>query len=283
MYPVERSRIARIERLACIGETTSEIMHELNNQLTVLLGYATMLKKAQAESWKYADEMLMSCERCCGMAKGVLEFARSRRMERQRTDLRRVITKPVEIKTRLFESAAIKVRLTFPPECMEALVDEFQVQQVVFNILHNAFYELLKVKKRVLEVHGRREGGKAVIEFRDSGRGIRDEHVKRIFEPFFTTKPTGEGTGLGLSISRRIIEEHGGSLRVGSSNGRGATITLDLPLVEDPRLPLSTGVLNEAYGRFPARKVAVKDGKRDGPGMGGDGESVETDIRCGAP
>lgn len=252
MYPVDKNRIARIERLACIGETTSEIMHELNNQLTVLLGYATMLKDACAESWKYADGMLQTCERCCDMARGVLEFARGERTERQRTDLRKVVAKPVEIKTRLFESAAIKVRIAFPPECMEALVDEFQVQQVVFNILHNAFYELLKVKRRVLEVHGRREGGKAVIEFRDSGRGIRDEHRDRIFEPFFTTKPAGEGTGLGLSISRRIIEEHGGSLRVGTSNGRGATFTLDLPLVEDPRTPLHPGVLDEAYGRFPA-------------------------------
>lgn len=236
MYPVSKDHIGRIERLACIGETTTEITHELNNQLTVLLGYVTILQQSHEKRGggepEYLDRLVETCEKCCTMARRILDYARGGQGERKRLDLCGVILKPVEIRSAAFESAEIEVRIRFPKERMEALVDEFQLQQVVLNILNNAHHELLKVRQRVFEIDGRREKGKAVIMFRDNGPGIRDEHRDKIFEPFFTTKPSGQGTGLGLSISRRIVEEHGGSLRAEKGIGSGAAFVLDLPLAK---------------------------------------------------
>jgi two-component system NtrC family sensor kinase len=63
----------------------------------------------------------------------------------------------------------------------------------------------------------------------DDGPGVKPEHAKRIFEPFFTTKPEGQGTGLGLSICYQIAEEHGGTIRLESSEARGACFVLELP------------------------------------------------------
>ena len=69
----------------------------------------------------------------------------------------------------------------------------------------------------------------AVIEVRDEGEGIAEEHLGRIFEPFFTTKGVAEGTGLGLSVTHGIIEDHDGWMTATSEVGKGSTFTLYLP------------------------------------------------------
>ena len=72
------------------------------------------------------------------------------------------------------------------------------------------------------------------IEVADNGSGIPEEIRERIFDPFFTTKGRESGTGLGLAISQKIVEEHGGQIRVESVVGEGATFTIDLPAADDP-------------------------------------------------
>ncbi|MGH8642858.1 MAG: sensor histidine kinase, partial [Burkholderiales bacterium] len=73
------------------------------------------------------------------------------------------------------------------------------------------------------------EGGVAV-EVADDGRGIAPEALPKIFDPFFSTKEIGKGTGLGLSISYKIVEQHGGRIRVGSTVGVGTRFSVVLPL-----------------------------------------------------
>jgi len=71
------------------------------------------------------------------------------------------------------------------------------------------------------------ENGKFVVEFTDSGPGVKDP--SRVFDPFYTTKPVGKGTGLGLSICYGIVTEHGGQIRVRNVPSRGACFTIELP------------------------------------------------------
>jgi len=78
-------------------------------------------------------------------------------------------------------------------------------------------------------VRTRAVDGGVEIEIRDTGCGIDSAIRDKIFDPFFTTKPQGQGTGLGLSISHGIVADHGGSIRVRSSPGQGATFTVLLP------------------------------------------------------
>ena len=102
--------------------------------------------------------------------------------------------------------------------------------QVFINIIKNALQALPNGAGRiVLSTRYNRERDSVVIECRDTGKGIPAGHQKDIFKPFFTTKGVGEGTGLGLYISHEIVKRHGGSIDVTSEEGRGASLTIELP------------------------------------------------------
>ena len=98
------------------------------------------------------------------------------------------------------------------------------------NIIMNAFYFMEEEGTILIRTSFDHEHDLIVIGISDSGRGIKRELLKRIFDPFFTTKPVGKGTGLGLSISHRIVTEHDGVLDVESTEGRGTTFVIKLPV-----------------------------------------------------
>jgi two-component system NtrC family sensor kinase len=104
-----------------------------------------------------------------------------------------------------------------------------KINQVFFNILLNAVQA--SGREGLIEVRTRPDQARAVlVEIEDHGGGICPEHLPHIFEPFFTTKPVGAGTGLGLSVSYGIVRDHGGTLEVESTAGRGSLFRVRLPL-----------------------------------------------------
>jgi two-component system C4-dicarboxylate transport sensor histidine kinase DctB len=103
-----------------------------------------------------------------------------------------------------------------------------QVEQVMFNILLNAA-QAMKGNGRI-DAEARIASASIVLSIRDSGPGIRAEHLGRVFDPFFSTKPAGEGTGLGLAISNEIVHELGGSIRASNHPDGGACFEVELPL-----------------------------------------------------
>jgi signal transduction histidine kinase len=108
------------------------------------------------------------------------------------------------------------------------------LNQVFLNLLKNAT-EALEGTGGIIRVRLVQEGSWVVIEVRDDGPGIRPEIRERLFEPFFSTKGAGGGTGLGLSICRRIVSEHGGSIRVDSSSEAGTSFMVRLPVQGEDR------------------------------------------------
>ncbi len=103
-----------------------------------------------------------------------------------------------------------------------------QLNQVWMNLLINAAQATHGEGKVCIAT--RLEDQMVVVTISDTGDGIAPEHLKKIFDPFFTTKPVGEGTGLGLSITYGIVERHGGSISVASSEGSGTTFTVKIPV-----------------------------------------------------
>jgi len=100
--------------------------------------------------------------------------------------------------------------------------------QVFINLLVNATHAI--VDRGTIEIRTYRQDKYLCIDFKDTGKGIPPENLKKIFDPFFSTKPVGQGTGLGLSVSYEIVKKHGGDIRVVSEVGKGSTFSVLLPL-----------------------------------------------------
>src|SRR5262249_33562254 len=120
------------------------------------------------------------------------------------------------------------VHLDLAPDLLVTAADFHQLQQVFLNMVNNAVDAILEgFTEGDLWVRTAMESDRLVIEFTDSGPGVKD--ASRVFDLFYTTKPVGKGTGLGLSICYGIITEHGGTIRVRNVPTRGACFTIELP------------------------------------------------------
>lgn len=121
--------------------------------------------------------------------------------------------------------------LDLAPELPPVLADTLQIEQVMLNLLHNAFDAIhhAQRKHREVAIHTTHNGGRRVeVAVTDSGPGVSAEVSERLFDAFYTTKP--DGMGMGLSISRSIIESHGDVLRVTTGPGGGAAFRFGLPV-----------------------------------------------------
>jgi len=108
------------------------------------------------------------------------------------------------------------------------MADKAQIEEVISNIVINAIQAFSENGEISLKTASLNKG--VTIEISDNGPGIPKENIEKIFRPFFSSKGYGKGTGLGLSIAKRIITEHGGSIKVRSQNGKGTSFTINLPL-----------------------------------------------------
>ena len=156
---------------------------------------------------------------------GLKDFARLDRAMSEQVDLNDCIRSALLIaRNNLKDKAEVLQQLGELPAIACA---PSQINQVLLNLLNNAAQAIDGFGR--IQVKTWAEADYVLISIEDSGRGMSAEVQKRIFDPFFTTKPVGEGTGLGLSISFKIIQDHGGTIRVASVLGRGTRFVLRLP------------------------------------------------------
>jgi CheY-like chemotaxis protein/anti-sigma regulatory factor (Ser/Thr protein kinase) len=139
--------------------------------------------------------------------------------------------------------------------------DPHQLHQVLVNLVtnaHHALREAPRPRRVTISTHYDAAARRVSLEVADTGPGIPAEVASRIFEPFFTTKPAAEGTGLGLSICRGIVESHGGSVRVESVPGQGASFIVELP-VRTPATPRREAPVAHTPQRLGGKTILVVD------------------------
>ena len=136
-----------------------------------------------------------------------------------------------------FETSSNQVRvgLDLAPDSPMVMADRVQIQQVIVNLLRNAYdaMESVSPAERRVDVTIENNGRCAVVHVEDCGKGLTDDEHALLFEPFFTTKQ--RGMGIGLSISRSIIESHGGRLWATRHEDAGATFHFELPALKEPQ------------------------------------------------
>jgi PAS domain S-box-containing protein len=225
------------DRLASIGQLTSGLAHELNNPLTSVISFSSLLLKQQfAEETKQDLKIIHDeAQRISAIVKNLMAFARKQPEEKQPTDINECIQKVLEMRAYEQKVSNITTNVHFAPDLPRINGNISQLQQVFFNIVINAeFFMLESHGKGTLTITTEKAGEAVRALFADDGPGISGENTRRLFTPFFTTKEVGKGTGLSLSICLGIITEHGGRIWAESEPDRGATFVVELPAYDSP-------------------------------------------------
>lgn len=221
----------RSDKLSALGRLAGGVAHEINNPLSVILGFAQHLV-GDLRSGDPLELPLRAIERealrCRDLVRDLLVFVRPR----QPCDEEFEVSAAVEDSLRLVITQArvrgveIKRRIDAPGLLRG---DKTKIQQVIINLCSNAIDAMPKGGTVWVEAAREAEGSKVLLRVTDTGTGIPADVIPRIFEPFFSTKETGKGTGLGLAIVHEIVAQMGGEIGLRSEQDRGTSFTILLP------------------------------------------------------
>lgn len=232
-----QAQLAHALRLRTMGEMAAALAHELNQPLAAITAYATSCTlslppetapEVRAQVEQIANEAMRAGE----VIRRVQNFARRVDPKWEPVNLNRVVEEAVRLVETEAHQLRIDLRLKLAPTLPLVEADSIQIEQVIINLLLNAFQaiELSRNGRRRVEVETmQRQDGQLELAVRDTGVGLPAGIAKKIFEPYFTTRP--DGLGMGLAISRSIIEAHGGRLWASAnpSDGTGTTFRFNLP------------------------------------------------------
>ncbi|MDD2899533.1 MAG: ATP-binding protein [Desulfuromonadaceae bacterium] len=224
-------QLRRSEKLASLGTLSAGVAHEINNPLTGILLFASILKgdkRLHPELLPDVQRVISETERCAGIVKDLLEFSRESSPQKENIILDVFLDEIVTFFHKQPDFNRIVISKKYAKNIPQVSVDPNQIRQVFLNLVINAGHAMSQGGNLEIETYLSDKGEYVCIDIKDSGGGIPEEHLERIFDPFFTTK--SEGTGLGLSISFGIIESNGGKIEVKNRLGDGATFTVMLPL-----------------------------------------------------
>ena len=241
-------RLRRAQRTEAVGRLAGGVAHEVNNMMTIILGFSDLLSRGEhttGEQQREVEEIRKAAMRAARITSQLLAFSRQQFL--QPTDLRiNTVVEEMAPVLRLMLPANVRVEtaLALPDTVVRA--DRSQLEQILINLAFNArdamtsggTIRLTTESRRLDEETGRRligipipEGSYGLISVIDTGHGMDPSTLAHVFEPFFTTKPAGSGTGLGLATVYGIIKQSGGYVWVDSTPGEGTSFTICLPEV----------------------------------------------------
>jgi signal transduction histidine kinase len=248
---VRQKQLVEAEKMAGVGRLAAGVAHEINNPLSVILGYCRMLLGVmddEADEREQIQTIEAEARICKQIVDGLLDMSRPSdapfgEIVNPAAAIGDVLTLVKNLK--LTQNVALEVDV--PDDPLGLTISRSRFRQLTLNIVRNALEVLQDLPDAQLRVSGRvvprgemraesiahvEEPYKAflVITFEDNGPGIPPDHVKSLFEPFFTTKATG--TGLGLAITYNIARAHGGFIDVESTPFEGTTFRVGLPVIE---------------------------------------------------
>jgi two-component system NtrC family sensor kinase len=223
--------ILKSEKLASIGRLASGIAHEINNPLTGVLTFSSLLLN-ELKGTKHEEDLEVIRDetlRCRTIVRGILDFAREEKPESVVADINAIIEESLRILEKHVNFHNIEIVRALDPALPPIRADAGELRSVINNLALNAADAMPGGGRLTIATGVEAGSGLVVITVTDTGVGIGRENIGKIFDPFFTTKEKGKGTGLGLAMVYGVISRHGGSIDVRSEVGQGAEFTIRLP------------------------------------------------------
>ncbi|MGA2477616.1 MAG: ATP-binding protein [Spirochaetia bacterium] len=242
-------RVLSAQKLEGLGVLAGGVAHNFNNLLSVMLGYAQLLKEMTPQDAEFkpaAEEIIRAGFRARDLVGQLLAVGRKQAIDLVPLDLNQVIE---DSRTILRQAIRENITLHFalsPAPC-PVLANAASIEQVLLNLALNAqdaiagdgrlSFETSEITLGSAAEPARKDlapGRYILLAVNDTGAGMDHETMERIFEPFFTTKQEGKGTGLGLSTVYGVVRQHGGAIDVESQPGKGTWFTILIPRTDLP-------------------------------------------------
>lgn len=260
-------KAAQGQKLQAVGELAGGIAHDFNNLLTAIIGFSDLLlRRFRASDPAFKDLMNIknNATRAAELVKQILAYSRRQTLRPAILRLTDVIEEFQATMGRTL-GEKVKAKVQHGRDLWFVKADEGQIFQVIMNLAVNArdampeggdiAISTANVSEReslLLKERGVERGEYVTVEVRDSGTGIKPEHLEKIFDPFFSTKEVGKGTGLGLSTVYGIVKQTGGTILVDSEMGKGSSFRIFLPRYIETELDLKA---LETRGEAPEQTV----------------------------
>jgi signal transduction histidine kinase/ActR/RegA family two-component response regulator len=260
------AQVVQADKLATLGELTAGISHEINNPLTIASGNSEIIQMIlEGDNTQDNKEQLVtaindvkeSLERIHVIVNNMRSFLHKSEDQKEYVKLDDIVDKAIELVQPSFNKAKVEIAKVDKDDNIVVHVNAVKIEQVIINIAKNAMDAIVSksIKDGKVEIILEQDSKENFVNIKiiDNGQGIPKKIQEEIFSPFFTTKEVGEGTGLGLSISSKIIESHQGQLQLESTEGKGTTFIIRLPVIE---------VSSYSHNEYLMNRNNNKNGKR---------------------
>ncbi|KPJ54354.1 hypothetical protein AMJ39_01095 [candidate division TA06 bacterium DG_24] len=229
-----QAQLVESEKMLGIYQLAAGVTHEIANPLTTVMGRTQLLLR-KAKELDLPREVVDSLEiiqyeaaRTVDTLDNLSLYSRSRVDKYGPCNVNVAIERTLSLFGHELDDNDILLTLDLSPELPEMAANESQLMRAFAAIIRNASQAMPGGGELTIETRSKK--GEVHIAFRDTGVGIPEDIRSRVFEPFFTTRDPGRGTGVGLSEAYKIVKDHGGSIGVESSEGKGTTIRISLSL-----------------------------------------------------
>jgi signal transduction histidine kinase len=224
-----QTQLVQKEKLASLGKLIAGAAHEIDHPLHAVMSYSEQLwskEKLTDEQSAMVRKIVNQARRTRDLVSNLLSFAQQAPGEKSLADLGVLLSRAAQMLEARRPGRKIEVKLTISADLPRVRANANQLFQSFIEIIENAM-DALEESGGKLEISAQHQGAEVLLQFSDSGPGIREP--QRVFDPFYTTKPIGKGTGLGLSAVYGVIQDHGGQITCCNKPEGGALFVIKLP------------------------------------------------------
>jgi two-component system NtrC family sensor kinase len=228
-----QTQLVQREKLASLGNLIAGAAQEIDHPLSAVMSYSEQLwskEKLTDEQTTLVRKIVNQARRTRDLVSNLLSFAQQAPGEKIVVDLRVLLERAMQIMEARRQASKVQIQLAVDSDFPSVRANANSIFQSFVEIIENSIDALEESGGGRLDITAKREGSDIVLQFSDTGPGIRDP--QRVFDPFYTTKPVGKGTGLGLSAVYGVVQDHGGQITCRNKPEGGALFTLKLPIAE---------------------------------------------------